>query len=83
MSLGDSTPATAGVVEEVTPHAVAILTDVPMRGIYEIGVWPFERPTVVVRAYLYGDDGRDVVERVGPEWAAWLRANVEGFTPMG
>jgi len=38
---------------------------------------------VVVRADLYGEGGQDAAERTDPEWAAWLGAHVEGFTPMG
>lgn len=83
VTLAGDAPATAGVVEEVLPTTVAIRTDEPMPGVYELGVWPFDQPTAVVRAHLYGDGGDEVAERVAEEWRAWLHAHVEGYSPMG
>lgn len=65
-------PRLAGVLEHVADEWVTVRIHEPMAGIAEIATADFGgTASIVVRIYLYGDQGPAVRDRDQPAWAAW------------
>lgn len=65
-------PPLSGVVEHADDEAIIVRTTEPTAGIAEVATSHYGGVTsVVVRWYLYGDDGPATRDREEPAWSAW------------
>ena len=81
-----SAPALGGVVEHVSEDPVGVLLrlDTPGPGIATLFTIEFgDMVMVAVSAYLYGDDGAQVVARETPLWQAWMQRSFSGPADQG
>lgn len=70
---GEGLPELAGTVVEARPHRLSLLVDSPAPGTAFIAAeGRGETVEVSIWSYLYGDGGKQAVERDEPIWRAWL-----------